>query len=92
METMHDQDQRQLAGNQSLSESPVSVTESPPNQYGIRGLQRNVDEWGILTPIDPPLESKEKKYGVFPGAVRRLPWEAFKDVGFRTVLNALTDK
>jgi len=49
-----------------------------------------------LSSVDPPTDpsqvSKEIKYGIFPGAVGRLPWEAFKDVGFRTVLPVSKEK
>lgn len=79
---MHGQGQIAPAGNQSLYKGPFSVTQLPPNKYGIRGLNGNVDEWGIIASSEP----KESKYGIFPGAVERQPWEAFENVGFRTVL------
>ena len=92
MEMMSGRRQIPPDGDKRLFEGPVSVTESPPNQYGIRGLNGNVDEWGIIAPLDPYQVSKERKYGVFPGTVGRLPWEAFKDVGFRTVLPVSEEK
>ena len=62
------------------------MTQFQPNQYGIRGLDGNVNEWGIIAPIKSSQASKVRQYGVFPEAVVRRPWEAFKDVGFRAVL------
>jgi serine/threonine-protein kinase len=86
MEMMSGQGQTPSSEDQVLSESPVSVTQSQPNQYGIRGLDGNVNEWGILVPSEPSRASKGRRYGVLPEAVERQPWEAFKNVGFRTVL------
>jgi len=83
MKIMHGQDQNSSPGrNQSANESPVSVTQSRSDQLGLRGLDENVDEWGLLT--SP--QSKDKQYVIFPEEVERYPWEAFSNVGFRTVL------
>ncbi|MFC1869252.1 SUMF1/EgtB/PvdO family nonheme iron enzyme [Thermodesulfobacteriota bacterium] len=86
IEMMQGQAQTPSSEGQSLPERPVSVTQSQPNQYGIRGLDGNVNEWGIIEPIEPSRASRGMRYGIFPDAVVRRPWEAFKDVGFRTVL------
>ena len=47
--------------NQILSEILFSATESPPNKYGVRGLDGNVDEWVIIDPLLPSQRIKESK-------------------------------
>mgnify|MGYP001210699439 CR=1 FL=1 len=92
MERMHGQSQeakpspKPSAVKQNRTERPVSVTQLPPNRYGVRGLDGNVDEWGIMPSEKTPQASDGTRYGVFPGGIGRPPWEAFKEVGFRTVM------
>lgn len=90
MEGMHGQMQQPLpkssAVKQSRPKGPVSVTQLPPNRYGIRGLDGNVDEWSIMPPENTPQSPNGIRYAVLPEGIGRLPWEAFKEVGFRTVM------
>jgi serine/threonine-protein kinase len=84
---MHDMSQ---AGSLEAS-SMQSATTPPPNNLGIRGLGRNVNEWTIAITDEGAVEfhihggigeeGHEKSYLI------RRPWEAFSSVGFRTVLN-----
>ncbi|RJR53119.1 MAG: hypothetical protein C4576_01990 [Desulfobacteraceae bacterium] len=89
MERMHGQTQKpspnSSAVKQTRPKGPVSVTQLPPNRYGIRGLDGNVDEWSIMPPENTPQSPNGTRYAVLPETIVRLPWEAFKEVGFRTV-------
>lgn len=64
---------------------PVEM--SPPNALGIRGLGKNAAEWVIKPLLDGQVE-----FHVHGGSgdtdeyLIRNPWEAFSNVGFRTVL------
>jgi serine/threonine protein kinase len=63
---------------------PPPVTVSPPNAYGIRGPAQNESEWAVREAA-PAGKEGQPGYLVLPEAVLRQPWEAFEDVGFRTV-------
>jgi serine/threonine-protein kinase len=85
MDMTRNQKQKPSA-EQIRTERPFSVTQLPPNRYGVRGLDGNVDEWGTM-PSDKTSQAKGgSRYGVLPEGIGRLPWEAFKEVGFRTVM------
>lgn len=68
-----------------------NVTAFESNQFGIWGLGRNVNEWTVYKPSEKNIEfhihgglgalGRQKAY------LHRQPWEAFANVGFRTVLN-----
>ncbi len=64
-----------------------SVTTTLANPSGIHGLRQNVHEWTyILSSDDTPqfyIHGKDNRESY----VERQPWEAFSNVGFRTVLN-----
>lgn len=73
-----------------MASFPEPVMLSEPNRYGIRGLNENIKEWVV----------QGSEYEVMGGILRgdeseknnsasalRSPWEAFPDVGFRTVMN-----
>jgi serine/threonine-protein kinase len=72
------------------------VTQMTVNSVGIQGLEQNVNEWTVtLAPDGTP------KFHVHGGIgeqdhresyLEREPWEAFSDVGFRTVLNPEGEK
>lgn len=78
--------------------SPVMLYK--PNKYGIRGLNRNLGEWGL--PVkDEGSKTEESEYVVLgglkdysqtnainPSVIRRNPEKSYADVGFRTVLSA----
>jgi len=86
-------------GNQALnldSVFPTPVMNSEPDIFGIRGVNEKVSEWGMSAKGDSP----DQEYVVLGGAmnkassngsglmgIRRQPWEAFEEVGFRTVLS-----
>jgi hypothetical protein len=71
------------------------VGQGPPNGYGLRGLGSGASEWAR----GETRTEEEGRFYVLGGlsgerpdtaapAVKRLPWEAFASVGFRTVLPA----
>ncbi len=68
-----------------------AVTDEEPNAYGIRGLNGKIGEWGLRG--DPSSPEYLVMGGPFSGvqegspSIRRLPLEAFEEVGFRTVLS-----
>ncbi len=86
-------------GNQALnldSVFPTPVMNSEPDIFGIRGVNEKVSEWGMSAKGDSP----DQEYVVLGGymnkassngsglmGIRRQPWEAFEEVGFRTVLS-----
>jgi len=79
--------------------SPVIVCK--PNHYGVRGLNGNMGEWGVLSVNEPAGEqkpeylvlggalSKSENGDALPSAIKRYPWEAFSEVGFRCALSAI---
>ncbi|MCF8111749.1 MAG: protein kinase [Desulfobacteraceae bacterium] len=68
-----------------------SVTAFESNRFGVLGLGRNVNEWTVYRPSEKDIEfhihgglgelGRQKAY------LQRQPWEAFANVGFRTVIN-----
>ena len=66
----------------SMDTPPVIVTQSGANAYGIRGLDTNVSEWGV----ESMKGNEPEEYVVLPQSRIRHPWEAFENVGFRTVM------
>lgn len=84
MGMMHGQTAEAPSGNGPGAEIPLAVSVSPPNAYGIRGLGENLSEWTVGE-AGPDGNAGHPRYLVLPEAVPRLPWEAFGDVGFRTV-------
>lgn len=80
--------------------SPVMLYK--PNALGIRGLDANIGEWGIEYLPDQPHKDLAKAEYVILGEMfksslgksevsaplRRYPWEAFENVGFRCVRDA----
>ncbi|MFC1863210.1 bifunctional serine/threonine-protein kinase/formylglycine-generating enzyme family protein [Thermodesulfobacteriota bacterium] len=87
MGNMHEQTQATTFAQQDQIGSPVSVTHFKPNTYGIRGLGGNVNEWSIGSIINSSPKSEEAAYIVLPDGISRHPWEAFKNVGFRTAVD-----
>lgn len=78
--------------------SPVLLYQA--NEYGIRALNSNIGEWGLRIDDAATGESSDTMYvvlGGMPGGpslqneaapgLHRYPWEAFAEVGFRTVLD-----
>lgn len=80
---------------------PVPVINSRPNDLGIRGLNENTSEWGVISgEASGNAKKGEWEYVVLggfgggprqgamvPSPLPRKPWEAFEEVGFRTVLS-----
>jgi formylglycine-generating enzyme required for sulfatase activity len=76
-----------------------SVLSAQPNAFGIRGLNNDVGEWAIkfmgATSRDEKsdeeyvilggIEGMAEKDSSIPSLVIRHPWEAFEEVGFRSV-------
>jgi len=86
-----------LAGTERLQlpiPSPVMLYK--PNKYGIRGLNRNLGEWGL----DEGSKAEKRRYVVLgglrdysqtnvanPSVIQRNPEKSYADVSFRTVLS-----
>jgi serine/threonine-protein kinase len=91
MEKMHGQMHSSPSNSQAQWKRPVPVVHFKPNVYGIRGLNRNVKEWGLRAPT----RDKEAPIYVIVGGIEgnsgqapsRHSWEAFEDVGFRCALS-----
>ena len=94
-----------MHGEISLSElSPA--TGFSPNQYGIRGLNQLISEWGISAEKSGAADKRDGKEYIVMGrtekapaetlsissAVPRQPWEAFEAVGFRCARSLITGK
>ena len=103
---MHRQnDSEEPPGGRSFS-GVLPVTDFLPNQYGIRGLNKTISEWGIGAENSGIIsKTGDKKYVVvglnkkapakaepIPSAVLRQPWEAFEEVGFRCARSLNPDK
>jgi eukaryotic-like serine/threonine-protein kinase len=84
---------------------PSPVVLFKPNDFGIRGLNGNVGEWGLSSmDLSPEEKGENMQYVVLggplnklksgkppPSAVRRYPWEAFTEVGFRCALSVTSE-
>ena len=77
---------KDVTGFESWNAQLFPVINYPPNRYGIRGLNRNIKEWGLrvfrATSRD---KIREAEFVVLPSTIQRYPWEGFGDVGFRCV-------
>jgi formylglycine-generating enzyme required for sulfatase activity len=90
MQAMHDQMNSQaksdFSGPESSGSKLSSVINDQPNKYGIRGLNKNIKEWGLkvseATSRDP---IREAEFVILPSTIQRFPWEGFGEVGFRCV-------
>ncbi|MBW2347641.1 MAG: protein kinase [Deltaproteobacteria bacterium] len=79
------------------SHFPSPVLNSKPNALGIRGLNEHISEWALKAGIGEKIKMKyaimgslggnSKKKSIVPAPLFRKPWEAFEEVGFRTVLD-----
>ncbi len=90
MESMHGKMHTQIAGDVSIPKSPgtkiTSVINYKPNKYGIRGMNKNIKEWGrTLTQATTRDKIRGAHFVVLPSTAQRYPWEGFKEVGFRCV-------
>ncbi len=74
--------------------TPVTVFK--PNRFGIRAVNKNIAEWTVRTGRDEGQEymvmgrlSHALEDGdETPSGIKRNPWEAFEEVGFRCVVSA----
>jgi serine/threonine-protein kinase len=85
MEAMHSQMSSPSSDQQAPSKLPVPVVHFKPDVYGIRGLEGNVSEWGVAMGMGSVQKDEESPYVILPSMIPRQPWEAFQEVGFRTV-------
>ena len=90
MQAMHGQMHSQAKSDVSGSKSPGSklsaVINDQPNKYGIRGLNKNIKEWGLrVSEATSRDKIREAEFVVLPSTIQRYPWEGFGDVGFRCV-------
>ena len=74
----------------SMSKSPgskiTSVINYQPNKYGIRGLNQNIKEWGLLLSQATSRDKiRDADFVVLPSTIQRYPGEGFEEVGFRCV-------
>ena len=80
---------------------PTPVLLYPANTYGIRGLNINISEWVQAAYEKPSGNKRSPQFGIMGNAInpsrgdsrlgkplRREPWEAFEEVGFRCALSA----
>jgi len=100
MEQMHPQAQPSAVRSPEQPAFPSPVMLYPANALGIRGLNRNVGEWGIRKrPSTSESGGEASEYVIlggpgkdskeafaYPGPIPRRPWEAFERVGFRCVV------
>jgi serine/threonine-protein kinase len=84
MSAMHHHIEASKPSKGEASKIALPVVHYAPNAYGLIGLETNVKEWGSQF---AQREGEESPYMILPTAVRRYPWEAFADVGFRCVLS-----
>ena len=87
---MHGMMQSQAKSDISRPKSPdsklSSVINDPPNKYGIRGLNKNIKEWGLKVSEATSRDNiREAEFVVLPSTIQRYPWEGFGEVGFRCV-------
>jgi serine/threonine-protein kinase len=90
MQSMHDQMRSQekgdVSGPQSAGTNISSVINSQPNKYGIRGLDKDIKEWGLKVSDATSRDNiREAEFVVLPSTIKRYPWEGFGEVGFRCV-------
>ncbi len=94
--TMEQWQYAQKVGRSTAANAPFHgktifpVSDAPPNRLGIRGLGTNVKEWTMVHDGKGAMEIHV--LGGIDGTdvgythYKRLEWESFPDVGFRTVL------
>ncbi len=91
-----DEESLDSSENQGSSNVPYPVLAFDPNVDGIRGLTRNVSEWGVRLALSPNGQPQFIVLGgvrgtvvqgstPFPG-IAQDPSMAFEDVGFRCVM------
>jgi serine/threonine-protein kinase len=83
---MHSQAKSDVSGPKSSDPELSSVITEQPNKYGIRGLNKNIKEWGLKVSDATSRDNiREAEFVVLPSTIQRYPWEGFGGVGFRCV-------
>jgi serine/threonine-protein kinase len=90
MESMHAKMNTPMTGDSSMPKPPITILSSVitylPNKFGIRGLNQNIKEWGLLLyPATARDKIRDVEFVVLPSTIQRYPWEGFEAVGFRCV-------
>ncbi len=97
---MHTEMHSSNAAQQAPDKAPSTVALFKPNEFGIKGMDGIVSEWGIKT-MDYSNKKENREYvilgGLYNGVtedsvtliqpIQRHPWEGFAKVGFRCVLS-----
>jgi serine/threonine protein kinase len=83
---MNSQERTDVSGSISPGPQLSSVINDHPNKYGIRGLNKNIKEWGLKVSEATSRDNiREAEFVVLPSTIQRFPWEGFGEVGFRCV-------
>ena len=83
---MHSQAENDISRPKSPDSKLSSVINDQPNKYGIRGLNKNIKEWGLkVSDATSRDKIRDAEFVVLPSAIQRFPWEGFGEVGFRCV-------
>jgi hypothetical protein len=99
---MHQQENSAPSSTRAPSPLPFPVMLSKANAYGIMGLDESLGEWGVRPLGEHSGERGQKTEYVALGGVfnysgqnkgilsgiKRFPWEALEEVGFRTAVTA----
>jgi serine/threonine protein kinase len=85
MEKMHGQMSSSSPAKEAPSRLPLPVIHFKRDVYGIRGIEENVSEWGVAIRTGAAQKEERSPYVILPSMIPRQPWEAFEEVGFRTV-------
>ena len=90
---MHGQKGNGFAFKENNKKELNPVTNFAPNDYGIRGLDTGISEWGHRN-LEKISEDKgiEAEFVILPSGVTRQPWESFEKVGFRGVMSVRSIK
>ena len=93
MEKMHER----MGQDQNRANAPVAKTQTNKlfpvssyraSKYGIRVVPQGFGEWSFESMTSTSKEGQgESRYVLMPSGVPRQPWEAFKEVVFRSALN-----
>ena len=96
----HQDQNRSGSGALEFPPIPSPVILYPANAVGVRGLNANLGEWGLRALVGASHQGSRSQpeyvvlggtsnqsapEGGFRPAIRRYPWEAFAEVGFRCV-------
>jgi serine/threonine-protein kinase len=83
---MHSQAKSDISRPKSPGPKLSSVINDQPNKYGIRGLNKNIKEWGNKVSESTSIDNfSEAEFVVLPSTIQRYPWEGFGEVDFRCV-------